>query len=161
MRHLSVTILLLALFACTAEPTLPEIEVRKVTEITETGATLRADIISSGNAYITSREFLWGTDPSLTKYKRLGAGDGENPIVCHLFGLAPATTYYFKLKVENAAGSVESQTLSFNCQVKNAEGFIHVANSKFLRQDAYVNGQRKSRSYFPVGPNVAWYDAAD
>lgn len=113
MRHLSVTILLLALFACTAEPTLPEIEVRKVTEITETGAILRADIISSGNAYITSREFLWGTDPSLTKYNRLGAGDGENPIVCHLFGLAPATTYYFKLKVENAAGSVESQTLSF------------------------------------------------
>ena len=59
------------------------------------------------------------------------------------------------------SGERKSQTLSFNCQVKNAEGFIHVANSKFLRQDAYVNGQRKSRSYFPVGPNVAWYDAAD
>ena len=28
------------------------------------------------------------------------------------------------------SGERKSQTLSFNCQVKNAEGFIHVANSK-------------------------------
>ena len=58
-------------------------------------------------------------------------------------------------------GERKSNTLTLNCQVKNAEGFIRVANSKYLRRDTFVNGQRKSRSYFPVGPNVAWYDAAD
>lgn len=58
-------------------------------------------------------------------------------------------------------GERKSDVLSFNCQAKNAEGFIHVANSKFLRRDAFLNKQHKSLSFFPVGPNVAWYDAAD
>lgn len=58
-------------------------------------------------------------------------------------------------------GERKSDVMSFNCQAKNAEGFIHVANSKFLRREAFINKQHKSLSFFPIGPNVAWYDAAD
>lgn len=52
-------------------------------------------------------------------------------------------------------------TLSFDCQQNDAEGFIQRANAKYLKRDALVNGRRQTKSFFPVGPNVAWYDAAD
>ena len=51
--------------------------------------------------------------------------------------------------------------LFFDCQQGNADGFIQLANTKYLKRDAFVNGRRQTKSYFPVGPNVAWYDAAD
>ena len=51
--------------------------------------------------------------------------------------------------------------LAFDCQPKNAEGFIKLANTKYLKRDVFVNGRRQTRSYFPIGPNIAWYDAAD
>ena len=54
-----------------------------------------------------------------------------------------------------------SKELSFNCQSKDAEGFIQIANSKYLKREAFVNSQRKSHSFYPVGPNVPWYEAAD
>lgn len=58
-------------------------------------------------------------------------------------------------------GKQQSKPLSFKCQAKDAEGFIRVANSKFLKRESFSGGQRREHSFFPIGPNVAWYDAAD
>lgn len=57
--------------------------------------------------------------------------------------------------------SNEGKTLSFNCQGKDSEGFIRKANSCYLKREAFVGGQRQYHSFFPVGPNVAWYRCAD
>lgn len=51
---------------------------------------------------------------------------------------------------------------SFACtSVDNADGFISKANSRFLKRDIVKNGQRQFHSFFPVGPNVAWYSCRD
>ncbi len=51
---------------------------------------------------------------------------------------------------------------SFTCLlVTNAEGFISVANPRFLKRDVVRNGNRYDHSFFPIGPNVAWYECGD
>lgn len=53
-------------------------------------------------------------------------------------------------------------TGSFYCQPKaNANGFIRLANSQFLKREVVANSQRGEHSFFPVGLNVAWYGSAD
>ena len=59
-------------------------------------------------------------------------------------------------------GETQSKTLAFDCQLKtNAEGFIRTANNQYLKREVLVNGRRGYHSFFPVGPNVAWYSTAD
>lgn len=46
----------------------------------------------------------------------------------------------------------------FGCTSKeNADGFISLANSRFLKRDIVRNGERQFHSFFPIGPNVPWY----
>ena len=46
----------------------------------------------------------------------------------------------------------------FSCtSVTNASGFISKANGRYLKRDVVRNGTRQYRSFFPVGPNIAWY----
>ena len=48
---------------------------------------------------------------------------------------------------------------TFSCtSVSNADGFVSKANSRFLKRDIVRNGQRQFHSFFPIGPDVAWYD---
>lgn len=42
--------------------------------------------------------------------------------------------------------------------VLNADGFITVANSRYLKREVVRNGSKMIRSFFPVGPDVAWYN---
>ena len=58
-------------------------------------------------------------------------------------------------------GHRQSEELSLQCQAKDAEGFIKVANGHYLKREAFSGGKRRDLSFFPIGPNVAWYDAAD
>lgn len=53
-----------------------------------------------------------------------------------------------------------SKAYLFTCNaINNADGFISKANKLFLKRDVVRNGQRQFQSYFPVGPNVAWYSS--
>lgn len=64
-------------------------------------------------------------------------------------------------KGETQQSTYNGNTLSFDCKQKNSEGFITLANTKFLKQEAFKNARRTTHSFFPIGPNVAWYNAAD
>jgi len=49
-------------------------------------------------------------------------------------------------------------TFGFTCKsVNKATGFITKANTRYLKRDVVANGKRQSQSFFPIGPNVAWY----
>lgn len=49
---------------------------------------------------------------------------------------------------------------SFYClSVTSANGFISKANTRYLRREIVRNGQKKYRSFFPIGPNIAWYSS--
>lgn len=53
-------------------------------------------------------------------------------------------------------------TGSFHCQPKvSAKGFIRLANCRFLKREVVANGEAAEHSFFPVGPNIAWYTCAD
>ena len=54
--------------------------------------------------------------------------------------------------------SYNSLDFSFVCNpADTATGFISRANSKYLKREIVVDGQRQNHSFFPIGPNVAWY----
>ena len=77
-------------------------------------------------------------------------------------------TWQFKIMAHDYTGAtaqMPSDTTayySFTCNsVQNAEGFISLANSRFLKRDVVNAGVRQYHSFFPIGPNVAWYDCND
>lgn len=73
-----------------------------------------------------------------------------------------AGTWIFKIRGFDSYGSLNTYFMNvdhtFSCtSVRNAEGFISLANSQYLKRDVVKNGLRSYNSFFPVGPNVAWY----
>ena len=69
----------------------------------------------------------------------------------------------FKLVAVDKKGKAELNTYQskefvFKCENKiAASGFISCANAQFLKRDVVIDGKRQYHSYFPIGPNVAWY----
>jgi hypothetical protein len=71
--------------------------------------------------------------------------------------------WHFTLHATDKKGVVRLNSygntdLSFNCKaVENTCGFISKANTRYLKREVVANGKRQSHSFFPIGPNVAWY----
>ena len=76
-------------------------------------------------------------------------------------------TWRFRIVAIDAYGSITMpntgiRNYSFACtSVDYADGFISKANSRFLKRDIVRNGQRQFHSFFPIGPNIAWYSCRD
>ena len=73
-----------------------------------------------------------------------------------------AGTWSFRLKVFDAHAELTlpftNVDYTFSCIFSNnCEGFISMANSRYLKRDIVKNGVRQYHSYFPIGPSVAWY----
>ena len=62
---------------------------------------------------------------------------------------------------EEVLATRNGKALAFDCQARDAEGFIRKANSRYLKREAFAGGRRQDHAFFPVGPNVAWYQVAD
>ena len=62
---------------------------------------------------------------------------------------------------ETQLTSHKGKPLAFDCTAGNAQGFIRKANTRYLKREAYLNGRKQYRSFFPVGPNIAWYTSED
>lgn len=59
---------------------------------------------------------------------------------------------------ETIVPNTKARPYTFNCiSVTSAHGFISKANKRFLKRDIVKNGIRQYHSFFPVGPNIAWY----
>lgn len=71
--------------------------------------------------------------------------------------------WHFTLHATDKKGVVRLNSygntdLTFNCKaVENTCGFITKANTRYLKREVIANGKRQSHSFFPIGPNVAWY----
>lgn len=71
-------------------------------------------------------------------------------------------TWTFMITATDINGNLNRPFLNvnytFSCtSVSNADGFISKANSRFLKRDIVRNGQRQFHSFFPIGPDIAWY----
>jgi hypothetical protein len=86
------------------EPTVETLDVNPA-NIGETQATLEGNIVSTGNASITSRGFDIGTSPGNYNLTGCSAGAGGiGTFSCLQTNLNPFQTYYFRAKACNSAG---------------------------------------------------------
>ena len=73
----------------------------------------------------------------------------------------------FTLHAVDKKGSVNMDSFnryafSFHCRaVDSASGFITKANTRYLKRTIVKNARQQEQSFFPIGPNVAWYSSAD
>lgn len=72
----------------------------------------------------------------------------------------------FTIRAVDRSGQVllkefKGKTFAFDCQAREAEGFIRKANARYLQRESFSDGRMQYHSYYPVGPNVAWYSVAD
>lgn len=65
-------------------------------------------------------------------------------------------------KGKTVLSSSDKYPLSFECRsIDTAQGFIRKANTRYLKREVMQNGVSKYQAFFPIGPNVAWYDYKD
>jgi endo-1,4-beta-mannosidase len=84
------------------------------TGVTSTSAVLNGTV--NPNCKATTAEFDWGLTTSygtLTPPQSMGSGCAALPISATITGLTPATTYHFRVKAANHAGTVYAAGLSF------------------------------------------------
>ncbi len=112
---------------CTADggdetfTTLPavSIEAESVSQVSSTAATLEAEL--NGHSRFTEYRFEYGRT---SKYETsipvpdgsAGAGGGVVPVSALVEGLAPDTTYHYRVVARNAAGTSEGQDETFTTQ---------------------------------------------
>ncbi len=84
---------------------------------------------------------------------------------CWMIRFTPTETgcWNFRIVVSDNTGtaSFPSHTRSYHffcAGVDNAHGFISAANTRYLKRDVVEDGVRHYHSFFPVGPNIAWYE---
>lgn len=59
---------------------------------------------------------------------------------------------------EKQLSSVEGNPCRFICKaVDNAQGFISIANTYYMKRESVLEGQRQHHPFYPTGPNIAWY----
>lgn len=75
-------------------------------------------------------------------------------------------TWSFVIRAFDKTGELNlpliNSSHNFNCNsVRYAEGFISMANRRFLRREIINKGNKQFRSFFPIGPNVPFYRCLD
>ncbi len=84
------------------------------TDVSTTGATLNGTVNPNGVA--TTVSFEWGTTTSYgqtTPGQALGAGTVAQAVSAALTGLAPCTTYHYRLKATSAGGTANGEDATF------------------------------------------------
>lgn len=72
-------------------------------------------------------------------------------------------TWRFLIHAKDKKGNVSLSSYNtldfkFDCHpVESATGFISLANSMYLKREIVKGGKQQYHSFFPIGPNVAWY----
>jgi len=92
----------------------PTVATGAATDVTTTGATLNGTVNPNGVA--TTASFEWGTTTSYgqtTPGASVGSGTTPQPVSAPLTGLAPCTTYHYRVAATSAGGTVTSPDGTF------------------------------------------------
>jgi phospholipase C len=94
------------------DPSIPDVSTDRATFVTATTARLNGHIVP--NSEQTVAWFRWGTDPkNLDQSTVRAAVPREDDFYFDVEGLAPATTYYYRLVATNEVGIDKGHTASF------------------------------------------------
>ena len=142
----------------TTAATAPTLSLVAASRVTDTSADLGA-LIDPQHSPTTYR-FEYGTD---TSYGRsapaVGGGDAGNglglvSVAQTITGLAPSTTYHFKVIAENSAGAMESQDVTFATRPA-AEALLPLRGIELVNPPDKSN-QNPYGYLTPNGQSVAW-----
>jgi len=62
-------------------------------------------------------------------------------------------------KGKTTLSASDNYPTTFECRsVGSAPGFIRMANTRYLKREVMLNGKSKYQAFYPIGPNVAWYE---
>ncbi len=97
-------------------PVSPQMITRTASAIARTSATLSGEAHAKCSA--TNVWFEWGTSSNLTSFnstpaRPVGSGSRGLAVSANLSGLAPGTTYYYRLAGSDMAGPARGASLSF------------------------------------------------
>jgi hypothetical protein len=92
----------------------PSVTTGSASAVAASSATVSGSVNPNGQA--TTAWFQWGTSTSLgnaTPQQSVGSGTSAQTISANLSGLAPGTTYYFRIVAQNSAGASQGAIQSF------------------------------------------------
>ena len=92
---------------------IPTVETRPATSISQTAAFINGRIVNNGGSAILERRFDWGTTSSCADGWTANVGVSGDYFAYYLTGLNPGTTYYFRAWAKNSAGWGQGSVLSF------------------------------------------------
>jgi hypothetical protein len=137
------------------QPTTPTASATGATGVTRTTATLAGAVAPGGRATVAHVE--WGTDPA--QLDRTGpaigvaAGASLAPVALPVSGLAPGTTYAYRVVARNAQGTTQSATASFTTSPGPA---VPVALT-MPAEDVTRAGATLTGVVDPVGEDAVWW----
>jgi hypothetical protein len=103
---------------------LPTVATGAATGVGETSATLNGTLGAGGSS---TAYFQYGTTAaygSSTAVQSVGASSGPSPLAAAIGGLAPGTTYHFRLVAENSDGVVYGGDQTFTTEARGATSTI-------------------------------------
>ncbi len=109
---------IIVLFSCKKEKTdvFPTVITLAVTDITESGATIRGNVANDGGSEISARGAVWSTDNNPTIKNNQGItsdGTGLGEYAGNITGLTESTTYFVRAYAINKAGTSYGNEVSF------------------------------------------------
>ena len=111
---LSLIVPLLGALPSTAlAASVPTIETRPATSISQTAAIINGRIVSNGGSSILERRFSWGRTVSCSDGWTAAVGVSGDYFSYYLSGLNPGTTYYFQAWARNSMGWTQGNSVSF------------------------------------------------
>ena len=97
----------------TLAASVPTVETRSASSVSQTAAFINGRIVNSGGATILERRFDWGTTSSCADGWTASVGVSGDYFSYYLTGLNPGTTYHFRAWAKNSAGWGHGNVLSF------------------------------------------------
>ena len=117
--------------------------------VSDTGATLNGQIAPNGHA--TSYHFEYGTTEDYgrsTASQDAGNGVSGVPVSAGVGGLAPATTYHYRVVASNAGGTVAGEDRRFTTQAgTGSSGVAPVILSASLRPKRFAVKRKKGTTF--------------
>jgi hypothetical protein len=129
----------------------PGAQTGSVIDVTGTSATLRGAVNPNGQQ--TNYTFDWGTTTGYgqqTPATSAGSGTAGKAVAANLTGLAPGTTYHYRLSATNASGTSAGQDRTFTTlpQPTVSTGGPSAVSSTSAVVNGVVNPQGHSTSYY-------------
>lgn len=98
----------------TPDVSLPAVETKAVTEITQNSSVSGGTVTGDGGAIITAKGVCWNTGENPTiENQHTTDGSGMDPFNSNVTGLMPGTTYYLRAYATNVRGTSYGTQVSF------------------------------------------------